>query len=53
VPPNTDAGGFRVIEDVHMPSTWMIIVGSVGALNAWLASPGVAAFLGFGKWSGR
>jgi len=53
VPANPVVAGARVIEDLGMPSTWIIIVGSVGALNAWLASPGVAALLGFGKWSGR
>ncbi len=34
-----------------MPSIWVIAVVAVGALNLRLLVPGIAAFLGVGRWS--
>jgi hypothetical protein len=51
VPPYTDAVGRFGVEDVRMPSIWIIVAGAVGALNVRLLAPGVAAFFGFGKYS--
>jgi hypothetical protein len=35
-----------LIEDVLMPSLWIIAAATVGAINVRLIAPGVAAFLG-------
>ena len=34
-----------------MPSIWIILAAAVGAINLRLMIPGIAAFLGIGKWS--
>jgi hypothetical protein len=51
VPDFTDEVRRLRVEDVGMASTWVILAGAVGALNARLLAPGVAAFFGFGKYS--
>lgn len=49
VPDFTDEARRLGVEDVGMASIWVILAGAVGALNARLLAPGVAAFFGFGK----
>jgi hypothetical protein len=34
-----------------MPSIWIILAAAVAAINLRLMIPGVAAFLGVGRWS--
>jgi hypothetical protein len=40
-----------MVEDVPMPSIWIILAAVVGAINLRLMIPVVSAFLGIGKWS--
>jgi hypothetical protein len=47
----TDAVLPRLAEDERMPSIWIILAAAVGAINLRLMIPGIAAFLGIGKWS--
>ena len=48
---NTDVACRHLMEDVRMPSIWIILAAVVGAINLRLMLPGVAAFLGVGRWS--
>ena len=51
MPATTDEARRCVAEDVGMPSIWIIVAAAVGAINLRLMIPGIAAFLGIGKWS--
>jgi hypothetical protein len=51
MPANTDVAVRRVVDHPRMPSIWIILAAVVAAINLRLMIPGVAAFLGVGRWS--
>jgi hypothetical protein len=51
MPATTDVAVRRVVEYPFMPSIWIILAALVGAINLRLMAPGIAAFLGVGRWS--
>jgi hypothetical protein len=53
MPPNTDDLDACVVEDLPMPSIWIIVAVAVGALNLRLLVPVIAAFFGVGKYALR